>query len=127
MLMLLLSSMIGTAVWAKPGKPPPEPEKFDYQIWIGIGDLNGEDDPEDVVLQPYGVPLKDYLVVENVGYSGRWLPPPTKGKRNNEILYIIAAAVKLAQVTIKSLFLFGPLFSQTLKNFSKKTKRNSKS
>jgi hypothetical protein len=84
MLMFLLSSMIGTTVWAKPskpGKPPSEPEKFDYQIWIGNGPLAS---PEDVVLQPYGEPEKDYLLVENAGYSGRWLPPSTKGKKNIE-------------------------------------------
>jgi len=83
MLILLLSSMIGTTVWAKPDKPGkpsrPEPEKFDYQIWIGNGPLGS---PEDLVLQSYDE--LDHLVVENVGYSGRWLPPPTKGKRNNE-------------------------------------------
>jgi hypothetical protein len=80
MLILLVSSMIGTTVWAKgkpnrPGKPPSE--KFDYQIWIGNGPLGS---PEDLVLQSYDE--LDHLVVENVGYSGRWLPPPTKGKKN---------------------------------------------
>lgn len=80
---LLVSSTIGTTVWAgkpdKPGKPlPPEPERFDYQIWIGIGDLNGEGFPEDLVLVPYGDPL----VVADVEYSGRWIPPSTKGKKN---------------------------------------------
>jgi len=72
--------MIGITVWAKkpvnPGKPSsPEPEIADYQIWIGNGPLGS---PEDVVLQSYDE--LDHLVVENVGYSGRWLPPPTKGK-----------------------------------------------
>jgi hypothetical protein len=79
MLILLLSSMTGTTVWAKPGKPSPEPETYDYQIWIGNGQLGS---PEDVVLQPYGE--LDHLVVENMDYSGRWLPPPTKGKKNIE-------------------------------------------
>jgi len=85
MLILLLSSIMGTTVWAKtgkpdkPGKPPSEPEKFDYQIWIGNGPLGSS---EDLVLQSYGE--LDYLVVENVGYSGRWLPPPLKGKKNIE-------------------------------------------
>ncbi len=71
-------------MWAKPrkaGRPPSEPEKFDYQIWIGNGPLGS---PEDLVLQSYGDPPKDHLVVENVSYSGRWLPPPTKGKKNIE-------------------------------------------
>jgi hypothetical protein len=72
-------------VWAKkpanPGSPSPEPETFDYHMWIGKGPLGS---PEDVVLQSYGVPPKDYLVVEDVEYSGRWLPPPRKGKKHLE-------------------------------------------
>jgi hypothetical protein len=85
MLILLHSSMIGTTVWAKsgkpdkPGKPPSEPEKFDYQIWIGNRPLGSL---ENLVLQSYGE--LDHLVVENVSYSGRWLPPPTKGKKSLE-------------------------------------------
>ena len=74
--------MIGTTVWAKPdkpGKPLSEPEKFNYQIWVGNGPLGS---PEDVVLQPYDE--LDHLVVEDVGYSGIWLPPPTKGKKHIE-------------------------------------------
>ena len=65
----------------KPGKPSPEPETFDYQIWIGNGLLGR---PEDVVLQPYGEPEINYLLVKDVEYSERWLPPPTKGKYNIE-------------------------------------------
>jgi hypothetical protein len=78
-MLTLLLSMIGTSVWAKPGKPRPEPETFDYQIWIGNGLLES---PKDVVLQPYDE--LDHLVVENVDYSGRWLPPPTKARKNIE-------------------------------------------
>jgi hypothetical protein len=79
--------MIGITVWAKkpdnPGKPSsPEPDIADYQIWIGNGPLGS---PEDVVLQPYGdPPTQDHLVVEDVGYSEGWLPPPTKGKKHIE-------------------------------------------
>jgi hypothetical protein len=80
--------MIGATVWAEkpanPGKPSPDPETSDYHIWIGIGELNGEGTPEDVVLQSYGIPPKDYLVVEDVEYSGRWLPPPRKGNKHLE-------------------------------------------
>jgi hypothetical protein len=85
MVLLVLSSMIGATGWAKkpvnPGSPSPEPETFDYHIWIGKGPLGS---PEDVGLQSYGVSPKDYLVVEDVGYSGRWLPPPTRGKKHLE-------------------------------------------
>jgi hypothetical protein len=84
MLTLLLSTIIGAAVWARPdrpGKPRPEPERFDYRVWIGNGPLVS---PEDVVLQSYGVPPRDYLLVEDYDYSGRWLPPSTKGKKNIE-------------------------------------------
>jgi hypothetical protein len=83
-LLLLLLSMIGITVLAKkpdtPGKSSPEPETFNYQIWIGIGALKGEGVPEDLVLEPYNDPL----LVADICYSGRWLPPPTKGKKNIE-------------------------------------------
>ena len=68
LLLLLLSSMIGTTVWAKldkpdkPGKPsPPEPEFADFKIWIGSGEL---DPPEDIVLQSYDDPLDDDLLID---------------------------------------------------------------
>jgi hypothetical protein len=80
MLILLLSSMIGTTVWAKgkPDKPgkPEQPEAADFEIRIGNGELNSPEE-EDVVLQPYDG--KDYLLVED-WLGGYWLPPPTKGK-----------------------------------------------
>jgi len=69
---LLVTSTIGTKVWAeKPdnlGKPsPPEPEIADYTIWIGAG-------TQDIrLISP------DSLLVENV-VGGYWLSPPTKGK-----------------------------------------------
>lgn len=90
---LVLSSMMGTAVWATarksgiPGKPAPEPAIADYRIWIGIGE------PNDVALQPYGEPETAYLLVEGMAYSGRWLLPPTKGKYNVEGWRVSLASV----------------------------------
>ncbi len=73
MLILLVSSMIGTTVWAKPGKPPPKPEAANFEIRIGEG-------TEDITLNP----PNDFLYVEDV-IGGYWLPPPTKGKKNIEV------------------------------------------
>jgi hypothetical protein len=66
MLILLVSSMMRSTVWAK--KPsPPEPEIVNYNIWIG-------ETGEHIILMDPG-----YLVVEDVE-GGYWLPPPTKVK-----------------------------------------------
>ncbi len=71
MLILLVSSMIGTTVWAKPDKPGkpsrPEPETADFNIWIGEVD-------EDIILDS-----PSHFSVEDV-VGGYWLPSPTKGK-----------------------------------------------
>ena len=69
MLLILLSSMIGTIVWAgkpdkPPGKPsPPEPEIADFKIEIGL-----EDGDDIVLLEPThedGI----YLYKEDVPYE----------------------------------------------------------
>ena len=73
MLILLLSSMIGSSVWAKPGKPP-EPEAADFEIRIGEGSGT-----QDITLNP----PDSFLYVENE-VGGYWLPPPTKGKAPRE-------------------------------------------
>jgi hypothetical protein len=67
MLILLLSSLMITTVWAKkpenPGKPSdPEPVIADYNIWIG-------DVGQDIVLAD-----PSDLFVEGVE-AGYWLPP----------------------------------------------------
>jgi hypothetical protein len=76
MLILSLSSMIGTTVWAKgkPDKPgePEKPEAADFEIRIGEG-------TQDITLNPH----YSFLYVENE--VGRyWLPPPTNGKAPRE-------------------------------------------
>jgi len=84
LLILLVSSMIGTTVWAKPVKPvkpdkpgkpsDPEPVIADYNIWIGaVG--------QDIILDS-----PSPLSVENV-VGGDWLPPPTKGKPQKETFW----------------------------------------
>lgn len=77
MLILLVSSMIGATVWAKPGKPDkpgkpshPRPEAANFEIRIGEGSGT-----QDIALYPLNSPL--YVENEAGGY---WLPPPTKGK-----------------------------------------------
>jgi hypothetical protein len=88
---ILLSLFIGTNLLAKPnnpnkpanpGKPEeplPEEEGTNFEIWIGNGNL---DPPEDVVLQPYGNPEKDYLIAYRERHDGWdegiWLPLPSK-------------------------------------------------
>jgi len=78
MLILLLSSMIGTTVWAKgkPDKPgkPEQPEAADFEIRIGEGSGT-----QDITLNP----PDSFLYVENE-VGGYWLPPPTKGKAPRE-------------------------------------------
>jgi hypothetical protein len=69
--------MIGATVWAKktnPGIPPPEPETAHFEIKIGVGS-----GPQHITLN-----TPDSLLVQNLDYYGRWLPPPTKGKYNFE-------------------------------------------
>jgi len=77
MLILLVSSMIGATVWAKPGKPDkpgkpshPRIEAANFEIRIGEGSGT-----QDIALYPLNSPL--YVENEVGGY---WLPPPTKGK-----------------------------------------------
>ena len=70
-LILLLSSLIGTTVWAKPGKPS-SPETADFEIRTGEG-------TQDITLNP----PNSFLYIENV-LGGYWLPPPTKGKAQKE-------------------------------------------
>lgn len=96
-LMLLLSAVMGTIVWAK-GKPasPVKPvETWDLKIRIGIGELNGEGNPEDVVLE---TPAHDdgvYLFAEDVPCSGGlWNLPKKTGGYPNKNNYL-AAAVSL--------------------------------
>lgn len=78
MLILLVSSMIETTVWAikpdKPGKPSdPEPEIANYNIWIGIGEG----------IQHITLVSPESLLVENVS-GGYWFLPPTKGTAQKE-------------------------------------------
>jgi hypothetical protein len=79
-LIFLLSSMIGTTVWAKPNKPekpekpPPDLEPANFLIWIGR-----ESGVHEIRLNP----PDDYLYVENE-VGGYWLPPPPKGKAPRE-------------------------------------------
>ena len=69
MLILSLSSMMGSTVWAK--KPShPQPEAADFEIRIGEGS-----GAQDIRLNP----PDSVLYVENE-VGGYWLPPPTKGK-----------------------------------------------
>ncbi len=86
MLILLLSSLLVTTVWAiKPDKPPgkpsdpdPEPVIADYSIWIGdVGD------DQDIILES----PSPIFVVDVVG--GSWLPPPTKRKAPKEMTWSI--------------------------------------
>ena len=81
MLTLSLSSMKGTTVWAKTGKPDkpekpsyPQPEAADFEIRIGEGS-----GAQDIILNP----PDSVLYVENE-VGGYWLPPPTKGKAPKE-------------------------------------------
>lgn len=95
MLILLLSSMIGTSVWAgkpeKPGKPdnPGKPvETWDLQVQIGMKNQVGEP-MEDIVLM---APV--YLLAEDVSCSGGlWdFPDEPKGKsgKDGKLEYINA-------------------------------------
>jgi hypothetical protein len=70
MLILLLSSMIGTVVWAKPGRPPPPPPEL-YKFTIMIG-TEGEDM---VLVDP------EFLEVEASVSSCGWHYPYAKGTR----------------------------------------------
>ena len=99
---VLASAITVTVLWAKPDNPnkpdntgkPEEPlpdnVEADFKIWIGNGDLAS---PEDVVLQPYGDPVIDYLFVDDWD-GGNWLPK-TKGKKDGG-WQVFLGAVNLA-------------------------------
>jgi len=87
---VLVSAITVGVLWAKPDNPnkpesPGKPDESlpdyveaDFKIWIGNGDV---DPPEDVVLQPFGDPVIDYLFVDDWN-GGLWLPrPPKKGNK----------------------------------------------
>jgi hypothetical protein len=87
---VLISAITVVVLWAKPdnpnkpnntGKPEeslPDYVVADYKIWIGTGNLAS---PEDVILQPFGDPVIDYLFIDDEN-CGLWLPrPPKKGNK----------------------------------------------
>ena len=65
----LFSSIIGTIVWAKPGRPPPPPELYEFKIMIGT-------EGEDIVLVD-----PEFLEVEASVSSCGWYYPYAKGTR----------------------------------------------
>jgi hypothetical protein len=96
MLALLLSTTIGTNVLAKGGKPdrPGKTiETWDITIRIGIGELKGENEPEDIVLifSTHWDQDGYYLFAEDVPCSGGlWGEPMKNGKNPNRNNYLAA-------------------------------------
>lgn len=79
---LLLSSMIGTTVGKKPSNTGKPVERWDLKIRIGIGELNGIGNLEDIVLISSDHEDQDgfYLFAEDVPCSGGlWNLPSEKG------------------------------------------------
>ena len=82
MVIFLLSPMIGTTVGKKPDNPGKPVETWDLKIRIGIGELNGIGNPEDIVLASSDHEDQDgfYLFAEDVPCSGGlWNLPSEKG------------------------------------------------
>lgn len=85
-LIILLSSIIGTIAAKKPDKP--SSETWDIKIWIGLKDSNGNPIEDIVLMTP------EYLFVEDVPSSGvgggLWDQPMKKGNRPNKNNYLAA-------------------------------------
>lgn len=77
MLMILLSTMIGTTAGKKPDRPGKPVETWDLKIWIGIKDTDGNPIEDIVLMAP------EYLFAEDVPCSGGlWDFPSEKGNPN---------------------------------------------